>query len=357
MGGARQPGVARAVERVVLEVDGHAAGGLRHEARERAGELSAERAQEVRVLDDLHRRGGRPLRRDPLEVDGDDVGGVVGALGLLGEVGVELPRVVERRLEVLRALLPVLRVLRAGRGFRRGRSRSRLAAGRGGRGARGGGRHGRGRRRRRAEQRRLPPRGARLECRVDAQDGPRHGEAPEHPAGEREAALRASGRGARAAEGGPGGKQGEERGRAQAVGQDAQRAVRADREGLHAEEQEVHQQPEGEGGGGEAGQGVEQVGGGEERQGQEEREREVEGEAVRRDGEPGEGRPRAAGDVLAAARLAVPVPAGLVHRGDGPGLPVVLPEENAGHGRSGEAQAQRDHDPRPSARSHFDLPK
>ncbi len=172
---------------------------------------------------------------------------------------------------------------------------------------------------------------------------------PEHPARDGEAPLRAGGRRSRGAQGPAGREEGEEGGGAQQVGQDAERAVGVDGEGLHAEQHEVHEETEGEQGRHDARHRVAQVGGGEEREGEQQGEREVEHEPVRGHGQAGEGRPGAPRDVLAAARLAVA--AGLVDRRDQEGLAVVLPEEHPGDGRPREAQAQGHHDPRHRARS------
>jgi hypothetical protein len=128
-----------------------------------------------------------------------------------------------------------------------------------------------------------------------------------------------------------------------------------DREGLNAQEQKIHEEAEGEHGDDEAGQRLPQVGRRDEGQPEEEGERQVEGQAVRGHRQAGEGRPRAARDVLAATRLAVP--AGLVRRRDRSRLAVVLRQEPGRDRRSGEAQAEGHDDPRPRAHSQGDLPK
>ena len=143
---ARQLRVARAVEREVLEVDREASARLRHELRERGREAAAERAHEVRVLD--HRDGrarGSAARAGWRGRSAPRVARVVLAQRASGEVGLELGRVVDRRLQLLGLLAPVGGILgrpRAARGSRPPPSRRRrvsAAAGAGGVGGAGAG--------------------------------------------------------------------------------------------------------------------------------------------------------------------------------------------------------------------------
>ena len=289
MGGAGQLRVARVVEGVVLEVDGHAAPGLRHELRERAGELAAERAQEVGELDHLDRRVGRPLGGGALEVDRDrrrrrrtraapsPRSSPRASAGRRASPGASAPAPASTARPAAPPASPpgrACRPARPGSGSAPRAGRSRPA----------------GRRGRRPEQRGLSRRGTRRERRVRGRGRRRprpgrRGPSPRARGGPRGARPRRPPRGGRPARGQerrgarprPGGRSG-----------CTARSTRGWRATCTPRSRRSTRRPSARAAAARRGQRAAQLGGGEEGEGQEQGEREVEGEAVGGHGQPGD---------------------------------------------------------------------
>ena len=126
--GAGDVGVARLLQRVVLEVEDDAVRGLRDVAGKGARDRPAVRAQEIRELHHADRRLRRPLEGSALQVEGLHRSLLVLAARLLREVLLELLRIVEDLLQPPRLLLRdaglllvALRVASRGRGAARRR--------------------------------------------------------------------------------------------------------------------------------------------------------------------------------------------------------------------------------------------
>ena len=312
-----QAGVARRVERVVLEIEHHAVARAWQVVREGAGDGAAVRAEEIGELHHPDGRLGGALGRRRLQIDRLHRPLVELAGGLLGHVLVELLRIVEDLLEPARLLLRGLRLFLVALGLAaRCERRARVGCGR-----------------RQAAQDRgrlgaLLREGQGAVGREHRRD---QGERPRHPAREGDASFAAAPGLSQHRAIATGAEQQQEGRGVHRIGEETELAERLDDEELHEEEADVAQERQAEDEQRLRGRGVACARAGQEREEEQEGQGEAEHEAPGGEGNAEGHRPGAARDGGATAlrtRAAY-----LLDHGHGATAAVVLQQQKTGDPR------------------------